>query len=110
METMDDQIAQLLALAATVVALSAGYAKAFGAYQCQIVQWVIDAGRVPGRFRGVVNLAVGVAIAAGVGGLGARQAGDPGILVLGLLAGILASVEAAKVHDAQSGRSDESVR
>ena len=100
---MDDQIAQLLALVATVVALSAGYAKAFGAYQCQIVQWVIDAGRVASRFRGIVNLIVGVAIAAAFGGLGAWQAGDPGILALGLLAGVLASVEAAKVHDGRSG-------
>jgi hypothetical protein len=100
---MDDQIAQLLALVAAVVALAAGYAKAFGASQYRIVEWVIAAGRVPGRFRGVVNLAVGVAIATAFGGLSAWQAGDPRLLALGLLAGVLASVEAAKVHDAQSG-------
>jgi hypothetical protein len=103
MESMDDQIAQLLTLAAGVVALASGYAKAFGAYQFEIVQWVIDAGRVPGRFRGVVNLIVGMAIATAFGGLSAWQAGDPRLLALGLLAGVLASVEAAKVHDAQSG-------
>jgi hypothetical protein len=97
---LDAQIAQLLALVATVVALATGYAKAFDAYQFQIVQWVIDAGRVPGRFRGMVYLIVGVAIAAAFSGLGAWQAGDPGLLALGLLAGVLASVEAAKVHDA----------
>jgi hypothetical protein len=98
---VDDQIAGLLASVAAVVALAAGYAKAFGAYQCQLVQWVIDAGRVPGRRRGLVNLAVGTALAAAFGALGAWQADDPGILALGLLAGVLASVEAAKVHDAK---------
>ena len=101
---MDDQTAQMLALVATVVALSAGYAKAFGAHQFQIVEWVVDAGGVPGRFRGIVNLIVGVAIATAFGGLGAWQAGDPGILALGLLAGAFASVEAAKVHDGQDQR------
>jgi cobalamin synthase len=108
---VDDQIAGSLALVAMVVALAAGYAKAFGVYQCQLVQWVIDAGEVPGRFRGLVNLAVGTALAAAFGALGARQADDPGLLALGLLAGVLASVEAAKVHDAtgQTGIDSEAI-
>jgi hypothetical protein len=66
-----------------------------------MVQWVIDAGRVPGRFRGLVNLATRKALAAAFGVLGAWQASDPSILALGLLAGVLASVESAKVHDAK---------
>lgn len=98
---MDAQTAQLLALVATVVALAAGYAKAFHVHQFQIVEWVIDAGRVPGRFRGLVNLVVGVAIAAAFSGLGAWQAEESALLALGLLAGVLASVEAAKLHDAR---------
>jgi hypothetical protein len=95
---MDDQIARLFAL---VAAVAAGYGQLFGRYQFQIVEWVVAAGSIDGRYRGVVNLIVGVTLAGTFSGLAAWQIDDWGIVIVGLLAGVLASVEAAKVHDAK---------
>jgi hypothetical protein len=98
---MDEQIARLLAL---VAAVAAGYGQLFGRYQFQIVEWVITAGSIDGRYRGVVNLVVGVALAGAFSGLAAWQIGDWAVVIVGLLAGVLASVEAARVHDAEDHR------
>lgn len=101
---MDDQIARLLAL---VAAVATGYGKLFGQYQFQIVEWVIAAGSIDGRYRGIMNLLVGVALAGMFSGLAAWQIGDWSLVIVGLLAGVLASVEAAKVHDAEAVNSGE---
>jgi hypothetical protein len=98
---MDEQIARLLAL---VAAVATGYGQLFGRYQFQIVEWIIAAGSIDGRYRGVVNLVVGVVLAGAFSGLAAWQIGDWGVVIVGLLAGMLASVEAAKVHDAEDHR------
>jgi hypothetical protein len=99
---MGDQVERMLAVAAAVVGLGAGYGKVFGPFQCQIVEWVIAAAQIRPRFRGVVNLAVGVGLGSAFGALAAWQMGDWAILALGSIGGILASVEAARVHDEQS--------
>lgn len=95
---MDDQIVQLFAVLAVAVGL---YAKAFGQYQFQIAEWIIAARQVESRYKGLVNLAVGVVLAGCFAALAAWKLGDWSILAVGLLAGVLASVEAAKVHDGQ---------
>lgn len=96
---MDDQVMRLTALATLVTGLSLLYAQRFGDAQCQLVEWVIAAGKVPGRWRGLLNLGVGVALALAFTGLGALVAGDATILAAGCLAGVLASIQAAKAHD-----------
>lgn len=95
---MDEQIARLLVL---VTAVATGYGQLFGRYQFQIVEWIIAAGSIDGRYRGVVNLGVGVTLAGAFSGLAAWQIGDWAVVIVGLLAGVLASVEAARVHDAE---------
>lgn len=95
---MDGDLAKLLAI---VAAASVAYGKILGPYQMQLSEWVIAAGRVPSRWRGLVNLGVGVALATAVAAVASWQAGDWAVLAVGFLGGILASVEAAKVHDAK---------
>lgn len=93
------QIEDLLTLIGAVVALGAGYARLFGARQTQVVEWVVAGFRVKGRWRGLVNLAVGLAIAGAVSAYAAWRAGEWALFAAGLLAGLLASDEAARVHD-----------
>ena len=93
---MDTDTAAFLAV---VLTASVAYSRALGATQCQIAAWVIAAFRTPSRWRGLVNLGVGVALATAVSVVAAWQAGNWGLLPAGVLAGVLASVEAAKVHD-----------
>ena len=99
---MDGDLARFLAILA---AASVAYSRALGGYQQQISAWVIAAGRVPSRWRGLVNLGVGVALATAVAAVASWQAGDWAVLAVGFLSGILASVEAAKVHDARDQQS-----
>ena len=97
---MDENVSQLLAAAAAVVAVSVGYGKVFGKYQFRLVEWLLTATCAPGRYKGLVNLAVGVAVATGFSAFAAGQADrDWSLLALGCLAGVFASVEAADVHD-----------
>jgi hypothetical protein len=90
------------------VEVSATY-EALGSQQCQIVEWVIAAGQIKSRYRGLVNLIVGMLLAGAFSGLAAWQAGDWAILSGRLLAGMLASVEAARVHDGQEKGASERV-
>jgi hypothetical protein len=66
-------------------------------FHFQLVEWVIAAGQIPGRFRGIANLLCGILNAAAFSGIAAWQAENASMLAIGLLA----SVEAAKVHDGQ---------
>jgi hypothetical protein len=95
---MDSEIGGLLAMLFAVVAL---YAKYVGPYQTQLSEWVIEARQVESRYKGLVNLAVGVVLAVAISGVAAWYLGNLFILPVGVLAGALASVEAAKVHDDQ---------
>ncbi len=99
---MEQDIAELVTLIAVVTGLSVAYGKAFGPYQTQVAQWVIHAAGVPRRLRGVVNLATGVVIATAFTVVAALHLGQPGIIAVGVLAGVFASVEAGRVHDAGS--------
>jgi hypothetical protein len=98
-------IGELTALIAVVGSVSAAYGKALGPAQMQLVQWVIDALRIERRFRGLINLAVGLLLALALSRLTAWTIGDPRLPAIGLLAGIIASVEAARTHDIQENRS-----
>jgi hypothetical protein len=76
----------------------------------QLVQWVVDGLRVERRFRGLLNLAVGLLLALALSGLAAWVTGDPRLPAIGLLAGIIASVEAARAHDAEQARTSAGAR
>ena len=92
-------VEQLTLLVAVLAAITALYGKAFGPYQVQLVQWAIDAFRVTSRWRGLLNLAIGVLFAMAVSVIAAGKLGNWWIVPIGALAGVMASIEAAKVHD-----------
>lgn len=96
---MEQPVAELVTLIAVVTGLSVAYGKAFGPYQTQVAQWVIDALGIARRYRGLVNLAVGIMIATAFTVVAAVQLGQSGLIAVGVLAGAFASVEAARVHD-----------
>lgn len=96
---MDEELAKLFLL---VGAVALAYGRLAGPVQMQVSQWVIDAGQIRSRFRGLVNLGVGMLLAASFGLLAAWQGGDWSVLAVVILAGVVASVEAAKVHDEAS--------
>jgi hypothetical protein len=98
-------IGELTALIAVVVAIAGAYGKAFGRSQMQLVQWTIEALIVPNRYRGLLNLAIGVSLALLMSTIAAWIIGEPRFIAIGLLAGIIASIEAANSHDAR--RSDQ---
>jgi hypothetical protein len=98
---MDNQIGDLVALVGIVVGLGIAYGKAFGPYQTAISQAIIDAGRINSRYRPLTNLIVGVVIGVAITVVGALWLHTWEILPAGIFAGILASVEAGKVHDAE---------
>ena len=51
-------------------------------------------------WRGLLNLGIGLLLAQSLTGLAVWMIGDPRFLAIGVLAGLIASVEAARVHDA----------
>jgi hypothetical protein len=61
---------------------------------------VIDAFEVTTGFKRLVNIGVGILIAAGMTAVGAAWLHAWEIVPAGVLAGILAAVEASKQHDA----------
>lgn len=96
----EKDIGELTALIAVVAAIAAAYGKTFGRTQMQLVQWLIEALAVRKRYRGLLNLAVGVSLALLMSAVAAWIIGEPRYLAIGVLAGILASIEAAGTHDA----------
>jgi hypothetical protein len=104
---MGDQIAELITVIGVVTGLALAYGKAFAGYQAAITQAFIDAFAVPSRFRRLLNLLVGILIASAFTVVGALWLDSWAIVPAGVLAGILAAVEAGKEHDA--GKLDEPV-
>lgn len=97
----ESTIGELTALIAVVGSVAAAYGKALGGAQMELVEWVIEALRVESRYRGVLNLGIGLALAQALSGLAVWVIGDARFLAIGMLAGIIASVEAARAHDAR---------
>jgi hypothetical protein len=95
----EPSIAALTALIGLIGTVSVAYGKALGATQMQLVKWVIDALRIERRYRGLLNLAIGLLLAMTLSAIAAWTIGDRRFLAVGLLAGLIASVEAAKTHD-----------
>lgn len=99
---METQIDELVVLLGLVAALGVAYAKTFAPYQEAITQAIVDAARVGTRYKRLTNLAVGEGMAIAFSALGAWVIGDWTVLALGVIAGLLSSVEAARVHDTQA--------
>ena len=96
---MQEQTDGLLAAIGIVLALSIGYARVIGPLQADISQAFIDAFAVPSSYKRLLNLGVGLALAVAVAIIGAVAVNSWALVPAGVLAGIMASVEASKVHD-----------
>ena len=103
----ESSISELTALIAVIGTVAVAYGKALGATQMQLVQWVIDALRIERRYRGLLNLAIGFLLAMALSAIAAWIISDLRFLAVGLLAGLIASVEAAKAHDDGAVRSEK---
>jgi hypothetical protein len=97
---LDGQVTELITIIGVVTGLALAYGKAFAGYQAVITQAFIDAFTVPRRIRRLLNLAVGILIASAFTVVGALWLDSWAIVPAGVLAGILAAVEAGKAHDA----------
>ena len=84
---------------AAVATVATAYGKVFGPAQMQLVQWTIDGFQIKRRFRGLLNLGIGMGLALVLSSTLAWLLGDVRWVGIGILAGIIASVEAARVHD-----------
>jgi len=89
----------LTAYFAIIVLVSVAYGKTFGGTQEAITQAVVDALAIRSRYRRVTNLAVGMAIALLIAGAAAWKLQTWDVLPIGIIAGLMASVEAAKAHE-----------
>ena len=106
---METDADNLLATIGIVLALSVGYARIVGPLQMDVSQAFIDAFGVPSHYKRLLNLGVGLALAAAVAIIGALAVDSWALVPAGILAGIMASVEASKVHD-QDGAFDAGVQ
>ncbi len=97
---MEQTITELVTIIGVVAALAVAYAKAFAVHQEAISQAMIDAFKVTSEYRRLLNLGVGIAIAAGMTCVGAVWLERWEIVPAGVLAGLLAAVEASKAHEA----------
>ena len=102
MRTFDGRTGGLVAILGTVPALGIPENMAYAKLQEQITQSVIDAFQVKSRYKRLVNIGGGILFAGGMTAVGAAWLHAWEIVPAGVLAGILAAVEAGKQHDAQS--------
>jgi hypothetical protein len=87
---------------AAAVAAAAIYGRVFGPFQTYLVEAVVAGFAVRSRWKRLVNLGVGVALADLLMAPAAHETGNWWLLVVGLIAGILASAAAAQAHDQQA--------
>jgi hypothetical protein len=98
---MDGLSEGLLAFVVIVGAVAIGYGKFIGPYQVELTEAFCKAGAVSSRYKPIMNLAVGILLGLGITVAAAFYMSNWGIVPLGVLAGIFASSEASKVHDAR---------
>ena len=97
---MGDQFStDITAYFALIVLISVAYGRTFGGFQEAITQSVVDALAVKSRYRRVTNLAVGMVIALLIAGAAAWKLGTWDVIPIGIIAGLMASVEAARAHE-----------
>lgn len=96
---MDAQMTELITIIGVVTGLALAYGRAFAGYQAAITQAFIDAFTVSSKYKRLLNLVIGILIASAFTAVGALWLGTWQIVPAGVLAGILAAVEAGKAHD-----------
>lgn len=104
---MNATVEQLVVIVGVIAALSLAYAKGVSASQKEITQAFIDAFKVPSRYRRGLNMVVGIVLGVFVTIVGALWLGTWSIVPVGILAGVLASVEAGKVHDGEAAQEQQ---
>lgn len=99
---MEQAVQGLVNIIGVVAVLATAYGKLFGYVQVEMVQAVIDAGNVPGKYRRLANFAVGILMALIVFGALAIWV-DKGwqLIPVGMLAGLVSSIAAGEQHDAK---------
>lgn len=103
---MDDTTIGAITNAISVLGLlSITYGKFIGKRQTNLVQAIIDGMQVKSRYRPAVNFITGVGIAIALSLFLAVWLDNWNILVIGIVAGMFASEEAADVHDTISNQS-----
>lgn len=98
----------LVASIAAIILAAGAYAKYFAPYQERISEAIIEAFSVPKRYKSLTNIGVGVAIAVIFTVVAAISAGlGLQVIVGGIAAGILASVNASTIHDEKKTNSGD---
>jgi len=89
-----------------IVATSVAYGKIAGPYQVSLTETVIVTLKLASRWKRLANLATGIVVAVAFFGVGAYAIDRWELLLPGLFAGFLASVEASKVYEASKAPPD----
>jgi Tfp pilus assembly protein PilN len=101
---MNTEIEELVFAIGAVVALSLAYAKGVAGTQMFMAEAIIRAMKIRSQYKMITNMAVGVVLGVCVTLVGAMWVGTWDIVPAGVLAGILASTEASKLHDAKEDK------
>jgi hypothetical protein len=102
---MDDTTIGAITNALAVLGLlSITYGKFIGPRQTRLVQAVIDGKQIESRYRPAVNFVTGVGLAVALSAFLAVWLGSWEVLIIGVVAGVFASEEAASTHDDASNQ------
>jgi hypothetical protein len=93
-------LGDLVAYLGIILAASVAYGKAFAPYQVQLTETVIVTLGLSKRWKRLANLLTGIGVATAFTAVGAYALGRWELLLPGVFAGFLASVEAGRQYDA----------
>lgn len=99
---LEQQTATLVTAIVLIVGLGVTYAKTFAPYQSGLTQVAVDAMNTPSRYRPALNLLIGILFAAVITVVAAAAIGNAAVIPAGIVAGIMGSIEAQRVHDTKS--------
>jgi hypothetical protein len=99
----------IVAALGVIIALSVGYGRLVGPLQTELSQAFIDAFAVPSHYKRLLNFGVGLTLGIALSVIGALAVGSWALVPAGIVAGVLASVEASRTYD-QAGAFDAGVQ
>lgn len=100
------QIGEITTAIAVLGTLSMAYGAFVGPRQTELVQAIIDVGKLHSRYRPAVNFLTGIVLAVILSVFLAMYVNDWRILAVGIVAGVFASQKAAETHDTQKKVND----